>query len=152
MTIDKNYYDLSRKLLDELDRGMEEGPELSGAEMLARCAYAGEEAARLTALANAQMEEKRASLSPEKAEAFKALVEKADDLASTLGLNFHVRTRNGYQGVIRLVGEQLIIDSTWDDGERETLSQLIAGSRAQREKRIADRDVLRSQLRRGIIE
>ena len=46
MTIDKNYYDLSRKLLDELDRGMEEGPELSGVEMLARCAYAGEEAAR----------------------------------------------------------------------------------------------------------
>jgi len=128
VTIDKNYYDLSRKLLDELDRGMEEGPELSGAEMLARCAYAGEEAARLTALADAQMEEKRASLSPEKAEAFKALVEKADDLASNLGLNFHVRTRNGYQGVIRLVGEQLIIDSTWDDGERETLSQLIAGS------------------------
>ena len=36
MTIDKNYYDLSRKLLDELDRGMEEGPELSGAEMLRR--------------------------------------------------------------------------------------------------------------------
>ena len=56
------------------------------------------------------------------------MVEKADALASNLGLNFHVRTRNGYQGIIRLVGEQLIIDSTWDDGERETLSQLIAGS------------------------
>ena len=128
MKIDKLYYNQTKEMLAALNRSMEEAEPLADVELAARGMFAHSEAARLGELAASMIEEKQKVIDQHKVERFKELVQKADDLATTLGLNFHVRTRNGYQGVIRLVGQHLIIDATWDSGEREALAQMIAQS------------------------
>lgn len=127
MNLEKHYYDETEQTRVEIEKKVEEQESsLTDSERNLRAEQYRNEIDLIYDKAIAQSKQKKKLISKRKVQRFYRLVKKADYLAARLEVNFTAHTDNGYKGVIRLSGPQMIIDDSWESGELRILAKLIS--------------------------
>lgn len=125
MVFDRRYYDESKIEQAEMEAAVEaELTSMSPKERAERDHRMDQRFQELLDAMDQQLKTEKRAPSPDGTQRFIKRVASANRLAQATHMNLHAQTRDSI-GIIRLVGEQLILSSIWDRGERDILGKMI---------------------------